>query len=85
MVGTNAVAAFSLLEDINQLLKRYKNYKRDEAATENIVNNVLKNRETLKFAPPKVKGRMLYQMIEYKYLEFSDSNIIGKTNDSTRW
>ncbi|WP_067150927.1 OmpA family protein [Pseudotamlana agarivorans] len=74
LTGTSAVAAINLLNNIDKLFIKYKKYKRNQQATKNLVNNVFadKKHNTLRFAPPRVKGRMLYQITEHKYWESSD-------------
>ncbi|KGK29087.1 OmpA family protein [Cellulophaga sp. E6(2014)] len=74
LLGAGAVIAFSLLEDIDDLLRKFKEYKRDQEATKNLVNNIFADEKhnTLRFAPPRVKGRMLYQIVEHKYWDGAD-------------
>ncbi len=74
LVGAGAAIAFSLLEDVDKLLTKFKEYKRDQEATKNLVNNVFldEKHNTLRFAPPRVKGRMLYQIVEHKYWDGAD-------------
>jgi len=79
MVGSSAVVGFSLLEKIDKLITEFKEYRTDQEKTRNLVNNINEKPDMLRFVPPKVKGRMLFMIIEHKKFEFWDT--VGSFDD----
>ncbi len=67
LMGSSAVFGFSILQDFNDFVDDFKNYEENRTETEYMAANVIANSNMLNYVPPKVKGRMLYQLAEYKY------------------
>ncbi|WP_165749125.1 hypothetical protein [Cellulophaga sp. Z1A5H] len=69
LMGSSAVFGFSILQDFNDFVDELKEYGENRTETEYMAANVIANSNMLTYVPPKVKGRMLYQLAEYKYIQ----------------
>ncbi|MFD0992320.1 OmpA family protein [Tenacibaculum geojense] len=68
----NAALGFGILQKGLDLIEDFNKYKVNRNNTENMAQNIIKGegKQMLQYVPPKVKGRMLYQLAEYKYNQY---------------
>ena len=79
----SAVTAFAIFQKGAELVDKFNEYEQDRNQTIHLANNIMGDSEMLSYVVPQVKGRMLYQLAEFKYMGWVVPDLVEQAVDAT--
>ena len=72
MMGSGVLAVYSLLDDINGLIRKWNDQNREKEELERMIGTLRERPRLIRYLSPEAKGRLLFYLCRYKEITWSD-------------